>query len=332
MGGLKRSLERSRPRVVDLFSGAGGFAEGFRQAGFDIVLGIDNDSAAIKSFKANFPEALALAMDVREVTGKLIESLVGKPDVVIGSPPCEPFTGANPKREPNPLDRLYRDPVGQLVLHFARIVGDLYPKVFVMENVPGILDNGLKNELRRLFREAGYEKIYFNILRSEDYGTPSRRLRVFVSNIPIRPSKTRRRRISVGEALDMLPLPGSDTIPNHDAPPMSPRKLKRISKLKWGQALIYYEGAKRRLPNLIRLDPRKPAPTVLGSSRFIHPYENRFLTVREQAVLMGFPLDHVFLGGRDEQYNQVGEAVPVPLAKAIAEVVFRFIMGGESVA
>ncbi len=316
------------PSLVDLFSGAGGFAEGFRQAGFRVLLGVDNDPAAIRSFKANFPEAVALAMDIKEVSGALIERLVGKPDVIIGSPPCEPYTGANPRRKKNPVDRLYEDPAGQLVIHFARIVGELKPRVFVMENVPGILD--VEKEIRRIFRDAGYEEIYFNVLRAEDYGTPSHRLRVFVSNIRIDPPKNKRR-ISVEEALRDLPPPGAELPLNHEPPSMSARKVKRIAKLRWGQALIYYEGAEgKRLPNLIRLDPHRHAPTVLGSSRFIHPYENRFLTVREQARLMGFPDDHVFLGGRDEQYNQVGEAVPVPLARAIAEVVLRKLRQGSS--
>jgi len=311
------------PSLIDLFSGAGGFAEGFRRAGFRVLLGVDNDPAAIRSFKANFPEAVALAMDVREVSGNLIERLVGRPDVVIGSPPCEPFTGANPRRRERPEDRLYQDPVGQLVIHFARIVGELKPRVFVMENVPGLLD--VAEEVRRVFAIHGYERIYFNKLLAEDYGTPSHRLRVFVSNIPLRPKRSRRR-ISVDEALQGLPEPGAPGLHNHVAPPLSERKLKRISKLKWGQPLIYYQGARgKMLPNLIRLDPRRHAPTVLGSSRFIHPYEDRFLTVREQARLMGFPDDHVFLGGRDEQYNQVGEAVPPPLAEAIARAVLNYL-------
>lgn len=305
--------------VVDLFCGTGGFSEGFRQAGFRILLGIDNDKSAIRSYKANFPEAYALAMDIRDVSGFKILKLIRKPpDVVIGSPPCEPFTGANPRRMPNPLDRLYKDPIGQLVLHFIRLVGELKPKVFVMENVPGILDDGLKYELEKLFKDVGYERVYFNILKAEDYCTPSRRTRVFISNIKIKPPKCKCR-YTVEDALKDIPTPNTLIPPNHETPSLSERKLKRIARLRPGRPLIYYEGAEgRRLPNLIRLNPRKTAPTVLGSSRFIHPEENRFLTVREQARLMGFPDNHIFLGGRDEQYNQVGEAVPVPLAKAVA--------------
>ncbi len=314
------------PSLVDFFSGAGGFAEGFRRAGFRILLGVDNNPAAIRSFKANFPEAVALAMDIKEISGALVEALVGKPDVVIGSPPCEPYTGANPRRRQDPAERLYEDPAGQLVLHFARLVGELKPRVFVMENVPGILD--VEEEIRRVFAQAGYPEIYFNKLLAEYHGTPSHRLRVFVSNIPLRP-RPARRTITVREALRGLPEPGTRNVPNHEPPPLSPKKQRRISRLKWGQAMIYYEGAEgRRLPNLIRLDPRRHAPTILGSSRFIHPYEDRFLTVREQARLMGFPDNHVFLGGRDEQYNQVGEAVPVPLAEAIAREVLRFLGNG----
>ncbi len=317
-------------RLIDLFCGTGGFSEGFRiTSRFKHLLAIDSLPSAARTYKANFPEALILVEDIRNVDGRLIRDLVGEIDVVIGSPPCEPFTGANPHREPYPLDRLYKDPIGRLTLHFIRIVSDLEPQVFIMENVPAIMDDGLKHAIRREFKIAGYSKVYFNILYAEDYGTPSHRTRVFISNIELKPQKLERR-VVVREALSGLPEPGSTYPPNHEETPIPRRKLKRIAKLRWGQAMIYYEGARGRLPNLIRLHPDRIAPTVQGSSRFIHPFENRFLTVREQARLMGFPDTFVFLGGRDEQYNQVGEAVPVPLAKAIAYSVLDFLdRGGD---
>jgi len=306
--------------LVDLFCGAGGFSLGFYLTNrFRHMLAIDNYPPVARTYKQNFSNTMVITEDIKDINGDVIFDLVGKDiDVVIGSPPCEPFTGANPRREKDPLDRLYKDPMGRLTLHFIRLVGILKPRVFIMENVPAIMDNGLKVAIIKEFRNAGYKKIYFNILRAEDYGTPSHRVRVFISNIEIKPQRTRKR-IVVAEALSGLPEPGTSYPPNHDLPSMPKKKLKRISRLKWGEALIYYEGARgRRLPNLIRLHPYRIAPTVLGSSRFIHPFENRFLTVREQARLMGFPDTFVFLGGRDEQYNMVGEAVPVPLSKAIA--------------
>lgn len=315
-------------RYVDLFSGAGGFSLGFHQSGrLESLLAVDNLRAAAITYKANFPRSLVINEDIKEISASALVELLGTDaaDLVIGSPPCEPFTGANPRRQRKPLDRLYVDPMGQLTLHFIRIVGALRPRVFVMENVPAIAEGELRDALAREFRRAGYERIYFNILRAEDYGCPSRRRRVFVSNIPISPGKSGQK-VTVEEALWGLPPPGSGEVPNHEPPPaLSPRKLRRVSRLKWEEALIYYRGAERDLPNLIRLNPGSLAPTVLGSSRFIHPYENRLLTVREQARLMGYPDYFIFYGGRDEQYNMVGESVPPPLALAIAEEVARYL-------
>jgi len=291
------------------------------------VLGVDNDEACARSFKHDFPKAVVICDDIKEISGSDIRYLIGgEADIVIGGPPCEPFTGANPRREVEPLDRLYRDPVGRLALEFIRIVGELKPRVFVMENVPAIMEGELRTALKNEFRHAGYRTIYFNVLRAEDYGTPSRRIRVFISNVKIAPQRMKTR-ITVAEALRGLPPPGVGYVANHDPVPLSERKLRRIARIRRGRALYYYEGAGgRKLPNYIRLDPNDLAPTVLGSSRFIHPFENRLLTVREQARLMGFPDDHVFYGGRDQQYNQVGEAVPPPLARAVANYIIEVLM------
>ena len=316
--------------AVDLFSGGGGFSRGFHESGYSILLALDNDRAAARTYAGNFPETTVLVEDIREVSCDDIKHLLAgreSIDVVIGSPPCEPFTGANPRRMKDPLDRLYKDPQGQLVLEFIRIVECLKPKVYVMENVPAILDGELKNAIAWEFRKAGYET-YFNILRAEDYGTPSRRVRAFISNMSLKPPKVKKR-MNVIDVIGDLPEPMEDPIiPNHDPPQrLSRSKLKRAARTGWGRSVIMYEGAGgRRLPNLVRLHPYRLAPTVLGSSRFLHPFENRLLTVREQARLMGFPDHHVFIGGRDEQYNQVGEAVPPPIAKALAREVLKYLV------
>lgn len=304
------------PIVVDLFCGGGGFSRGFKVAGFRIAFGLDVDPTCGKTYKANFPEAITLVEDIRDINGSDILYLVGKnPDIVIGSPPCEPFTGANPNREKDPLDRLYKDPMGTLTLEYIRLVGELRPKIFIMENVPALNVQVLREVLVNEFRYYGYTGVYFNILRAEDYGTPSHRARLFLSNIPIKP-KPISRRVTVKEAIDGITC--ESDLPNNECSPISEKKFKRIARVLWGKALYYYQGATKRLPNYIRLNPDDIAPTVLGCSRFIHPFENRLLTVREQARLMGFPDHHIFFGDRDQQYNQVGEAVPPPLAHAIA--------------
>lgn len=317
---------RKNLSVVDLFCGAGGFSRGFKKLGFNIVFGIDVDPNCGKTFKSNYPESIVLVEDIRNISINDIKYLTGKKDfdVVIGGPPCEAFTAANPDREKEPLDRLYKDEVGALVLNFIEIIGGLKPRIFVMENVPEILDGELKSALKKEFRSVGYGNIYFNILRAEDYGTPSHRVRVFISNMRIRPKKVSFK-VKVIDVLRDLPEPSEEPlIPNHVPPPrLSMKKMKRVKRLKWGQSLIKYKGAKRYLPNLIRLDPNKIAPTVLGSSRFIHPFEDRLLTVREQARLMSYPDDHIFMGSLDSQYNQVGESVPVSLSEAIARYILN---------
>ncbi|MCE4611503.1 MAG: DNA cytosine methyltransferase [Desulfurococcales archaeon] len=309
--------------VIDLFSGGGGFGRGFEEAGFKVVAALDNYPPAARTYKFNFPHALVIADDVKEVRGVEIASLAslapGEVDVVIASPPCEPFTGANPRRMPDPADRLYSDPLGQLFLHAIRLIGELKPRFFVIENVPGIMERPIASAIRRELTHAGFRDVYFNVLRAEEHGTPSRRVRVFVSNVKLKPPKARGP--TVWEALKDLPPPGSSWPPNHEEPPEPPKRhRRRVHRLRRGEGLIEFEGAGgRRLPNYVRLDPDDHAPTVMGTSRFIHPFEDRLLTVREQARLMGFPDYHVFLGSRDAQYNMVGEAVPPPLARAIAE-------------
>ncbi|MEM1549495.1 MAG: DNA cytosine methyltransferase [Candidatus Methanomethylicia archaeon] len=313
--------------VVDLFCGCGGFSRGFLEEGFDIVLGIDIDVKASKSFSENFPKAVILRADIREIHGGEISKVIGEPpDVVIGSPPCEPFTPANPKRMENELDRLYTDEIGILTLHFIRLVGELNPKIFIMENVPQLVEGELDYFIRWEFSRIGYKEIYLNILRAEQFDTPSIRKRLFISNIPIK-LVGRKRRINVEDALKGLEDPmGIISCLNHEITPISERKLKKIARLKWGDSLITFKGANGKFyRNWIRLHPKRVAPTVMGGSRFIHPYENRLLTVREQARLMGFPDDHVFYGKREEQYNQVGEAVPPTVSRAIAKYVKKYL-------
>ena len=311
-----------QPIIIDLFSGAGGFSLGFKKVGFDIKLAIDINHAAARTYSTNFPETIVIEDDIRNITGKDIEYFIGKKiDIVIGSPPCEPYTAANPLRMKEPLDRLYLDQEGQLTLEYIRLIGELKPKFFVMENVPSIVSTeSLRSAIEYEFNKIGY-KVFFNFLKAEDYGNPSKRTRVFISNIELRPAKTGKKRTVIDAIGD---LQGRYDIPNNEIQELNEDKIKEIAKLSFDDYLTMFKGSSgKNIPLYIRLNPYDLAPTVLGNSRFIHPFENRFLTVREQARLMSYPDDHIFLGGRDEQYNQVGEAVPVVLSTAIA----REIMG-----
>jgi DNA (cytosine-5)-methyltransferase 1 len=313
-------------KVLDLFCGAGGFSLGFVMEGFRVLLGVDVDWTVAETYKENL-KIDVLCEDIRNVHSLDLRELVDTDvDVIIASPPCEPFTGANPRREVDVLSRLYDDEVGRLFLHAIRIIGDLRPRLFIIENVPSILEPLLKEAIERELRVVGYPRIHFNVLYAEDYGTPSHRKRVFISNFKLRPRPIKKI-VTVEKALAGLPDPEEiNNVPNHVIKPLHPKKIKKIARLKWGEELVLYKGAGRKvLPNWVRLHPFKLAPTVLGSSRFVHPYENRLLTVREQARLMGFPDDFVFKGGFDAQYNMIGEAVPPPLSRAIAREALKLL-------
>jgi DNA (cytosine-5)-methyltransferase 1 len=177
----------------------------------------------------------------------------------------------------------------------------------------------LRAELETHLRERGYPRLHFNELRAEDAGTPSHRLRLFLSNVPLelRPSP---KPPIVREALSGLPPPGNFPA-NHLPHPLTADKLERLQAVKPGGALYGYRAATGKShANWQRLKADELAPTVQGNSRFIHPTEDRLLTPREHARLMGFPDGFVLKGGRDQQYDAIGEAVPPPLARSIAEV------------
>ncbi|MCS7132123.1 MAG: DNA cytosine methyltransferase [Nitrososphaeria archaeon] len=304
-------------RVVDVFAGCGGFTLGFGRA---VKAAIENHPHAVKTYIYNFPWVHVFPEDAKRVSGRVILETVGEVDVVIGGPPCEPFTSMNQKRKGDPLDRLLADAQGRLVLEFIRLVDELRPRIYVMENVPDLVQEPLRDVLRKFFKRIGYEA-YFNFFEAHRYGVPSRRYRVFISNIKFDLGRMEEAKC-VEEALKGLPPLGE--APNHNPIKVGVIRLRKIRKLKWGEALFKFRDSLNRVhTNWVRLHPRKIAPTIHGKSRFIHPYEDRLLTVREQARLMSFPDDHVLYGGINNQFNQVGEAVPPLLAEKIARFIFR---------
>lgn len=312
MGGTKKIPELDA-RVVDVFAGGGGFSLGFGKV---IKAAIENHPHAVKTYIYNFPWVHIFPEDVKRISGRIILETIGEVDVVIGGPPCEPFTSMNQRRKKDPLDRLLSDPQGRLVLEFIRLVDELRPRIYIMENVPELVEEPLGGVLKKFFKRIGYDT-HFNFLEAHHYGVSSRRCRVFISNVRIDLSGSEERAKCVEDALKGLPPLGE--APNHNLIKVGVIRLRKIRRLKWGEALFGFRGCSSRIHrNWVRLHPKKIAPTIHGKSRFIHPYEDRVLTVREQARLMSFPDTHVFYGGVNSQFNQVGEAVPPLLAMKIA--------------
>jgi DNA (cytosine-5)-methyltransferase 1 len=315
-------------KILDMFCGAGGFSFGFKPHIDDSHLAIDIDSSALETYKLNFPDTKVWQTDIHSLHSNQIEEVLnGAPDVIIASPPCEEFSKANPDSNRSAAERVYGEGSAKLLLDAIRIIGDFTPQVFVIENVAALLNAGGKEIIQKEFDRVGIDDVYINMIRAHQHGNPSKRLRVFLSNIKLKPP--RKPAPTVMEAIGGLPGLGLNQlfepeidVPNHIDYPVSEDKMKAISKTRWGRGVKRFRVSKSRsLPNWVRLFPDQLSTSINGLSRYIHPYENRLLTVREHARLMSYPDSFVFTGFSDSQYNQVGESVPPLVSQLIAQEV-----------
>ncbi len=199
--------------VIDLFSGCGGLGLGFKWANYNTVLASDIDENCEKTYTHNFPNVPFIQKDLRDISTKQIQDIVsGKSiDVVVGGPPCQGFSLANKNR-----NKVEDDPRNELFYEFVRVVKDLQPKAFIMENVRGLLSMK-KGQVIKLMKEAfenagiGYE-VDYKILLASDYGVPQNRQRVIMMGIrkdlnikPEFPNKSYSRPVTVWEAISDLP-------------------------------------------------------------------------------------------------------------------------------
>ncbi len=315
-------------KILDLFCGAGGFFHGFSSLSKGSHLAIDIDEHAIETYRLNHPNAKTLQTDINNIHSQQIEEeLGGTPDIIIASPPCEEFSKANPDSRGSTADRIYGEGTAKLLLDAIRIIGDFAPKAFVIENVAALLLDGGKEIIKREFERVDIDNVEFNLIRAHQHGNPSKRLRVFISNIRMKPP--RKKPPTVMETIGDLPSldineifnPG-EIFPNHEIYPLADDKMKSVRKTRWGQGAKHFRVSKKRsLPNWVRLFPDRLATSINGLSRYVHPYENRLLSVREHARLMSYPDSFVFVGSKDSQYNQVGESVPPLVSYLIAQEV-----------
>ena len=166
-----------RPCVLDVFAGAGGLALGFEQAGFDIVAGIEIDPVHAATHTFNFPQCRMICGDATEIRGTEVRRELSAPiDVVVGGAPCQGFSMIG--------KRALDDPRNQLVRHFLRLVVEIEPSVFVLENVRGLTigkHRQLLEELSAELQAAGYSvTLPWQVLNARDYGVPQDRQRLFL--------------------------------------------------------------------------------------------------------------------------------------------------------
>ena len=316
---------------IDLFCGAGGFSLGFDNAGFTNVFSLDIEKDFCETYKTNFPNHKLLERDIKKITSnEILDSINHKKiDVIIGGPPCQGFSIAG-----NPGRRFIDDSRNHLFKEFVRVVEVVQPVFFVMENVARLFthNNGeTKKEIIKRFNEIGYN-VECKILNSADYKVPQIRKRVVfigtnTTNKIIFPKKTADKYKTVEQSINNLPYLKSgekSSIANHLAMNHTEQMLKKMSYISDG-------GNRKEIPlkirpksgdirKYIKYDSQSPAITITGDMRKVFHYsQNRALTVRELARLQSFPDNFIIKGSSISQQQQVGNAVPPLMAKAIAE-------------
>ncbi len=369
---------------ISLFTGAYGLDLGLEQAGFHTVTVVEKDRDAVKTIALNRPflQESAIAREIQNVTSQQLLEEGGrvlnlgralKPqevDLVTGGPPCQPFSTAGKRGS-------VMDPRGSLFMDFIRIVKEVQPRFFLMENVKGLLSASLRHRpinqrgkdypplepdeipgstlkvVLSEMKEIGYNVVY-NLLEAADYGVPQNRERVIF--IGSRDGETPTFPIPK-YCKDGKILPKWRTLKDAltglvDAKPefmsYSESRLKYLRLLEAGQNWKHlpedlkqeamggaYNSGGGKVGFYRRLSWDKPSPTITTSPHqkatdMCHPVELRSLTVRESAKLQTFPDDWIFYGSVSSKYKQIGNAVPVLLAKELGIYLFNLIHGNKS--
>lgn len=341
--------------AIDLFCGCGGLSYGFEKAGAKILLGIDNDAMALNVFEHNHNNTTSICGDITKIGYKDIQNKIGNKtiDIVIGGPPCQGMSLSGPRKFDDPRNKLY--------LSYIRIVKEIKPKAFVIENVPGLISlfkGQIKDSIINEFTKLGYN-VSYRVLCASDYGVPQNRKRVIFVGLKDRIfdfDKIKKEDIVTCEMAlaDLPPLIndlGTDPAKYEVSPMNEYQRRMRINshcvrnhiaaahsdKVKEIISLVpdggnykdlppEYQGTRNFHVAWTRFRSDKPAPTIdTGHRHHFHYKYNRVPTVRECARLQSFPDDFIFEGNKTQQFRQVGNAVPPIMAQAIAETLFEYL-------
>ncbi len=340
--------------VIDIFCGAGGLTHGFVRQGFNVVAGIDVDAACKYPYEKN-NKARFIHKSVSELRPDEVGALFvsGKPKILIGCAPCQPFSSYTYKLQ-------YSDK-WQLIDDFADLIVAIKPDIFSMENVPALVrykgGEVFKQFIRTLQPVYG-DDIWWQVVHTADFGVPQMRRRLVVLGSRFGPislmeeTHSSSEYVSVHETVGHLPEVAagevSDSDSLHRAQGLSEINLKRIRQSKpggswrdWDEYLLApcHRKASGRTYSAVygRMKADCPSPTITtqaygyGTGRFGHPSQDRALSLREMALLQTFPDDYEFLDLEKSvcSFKQIGKlignAVPVLLAERIAESIERHL-------
>lgn len=312
------------PTVISTFAGCGGSSLGYRMAGYRELLAVEWDPVATESFRANFPGVPVHEGDIAALSGmecmRLAGIAPGELDVLDGSPPCQGFSTVGKRR--------LKDPRNSLFIEFARLLKDLRPRAFVMENVTGLVKSYMRPiylEMIRTLRKCGY-KAKGEVMTASYFGVAQRRQRVIVigvrEDLGIEPShpKPFTRQTTFREVC-------WDLRGNSPDDRMLPAWLKELGGTQPDQWTTEPEGYRRARGTLSGAISTRWArwdrvcgtitKAEIAHCGIIHPDRERYISLPEAKRLTGFP-DDFKLPDRKAGIGLVGNAVPPPLMKSIA--------------
>lgn len=338
----------NRYTCIDGFSGAGGLCLGLLLAGIDVLYSFDIDAKAIATINSNKKYFKSHKAEVRDIYTinpfELLESLnleSGQLDLLAGGPPCQGFSVQRRGEDVDQRNLLVADYINKVIA--------IRPKMFILENVPGIEGKRGKNILHEALSKVEDEGYFIHkkLLDAQDFGIPQRRKRVIIvgerkdhEHPLFEYPSSKKRRVTVKEAIMSLPEPPIDgsehiEISLHRRDRLSPINIERLKHLEPGQGrdflpqylladchkvnskIIGHRNVYGRMP----LDDVAPTITARFDSftrgMFGHPTQNRSISLREGAILQTFPMDFSFVGNKVEVARQIGNAVPVLMAKEI---------------
>ncbi len=338
---------------VDSFSGAGGLSLGLSEAGVEVLLSFDIDARCIETLQSN-PKYVVHPSVCEDILNMLRGNLLGKIGLkqgelflLAGGPPCQGFS----------VQRIGKDSDSrnELVLLYGKLIDEVRPMFFVMENVSGIQGKRGKTILSELILKAesiGYH-VHMQLVDAADYGVPQRRKRIVlvgerddIGSAYTFPKPTEEKR-TVRDTINFLPVPPENGKPHPDYPlhrrdRLSAINLQRINALQQGQGRDF-------LPKELLADCHKVDSAIIGHRNvygrmswddvaptitarfdsftrglFGHPDQPRSISLCEGALLQTFPLDYNFKGSKIEIARQIGNAVPPMLAKVIGESIITY--------
>lgn len=333
-------------RAIDLFSGPGGLTTGLKQAGFKVVGAIEFELVACETYRVNHPEVELLPEDIRQVNPEaFMETLDlkrGELELLAGCPPCQGFSTIGTRNRKKDDDR------NDYVFQMLRFIEAFLPKTIMMENVPGLYKDDRMITVEKRLRELGYS-FEMTVLNTADYGVPQRRRRMIMlcsklGDLHVDKDTSTIDPVTVRDVLAGLPHPNATSDPIHK---VMEKRSDRVMKI---ISLIPHDGGSRNsLPLELQLDCHKhtdgfkdvygrmawdrPSPTITGGcsspskGRFLHPEEDRTITLREAALLQTFPQDYIFSlrGGKSRVAVMIGDALPPVFIRHHASVVAKHL-------